>query len=168
MAWYGAAACIAQVNGCCSVAQKQHLELTRVRFTCCRVAAEVGRDSPDQNGVNPASTQDRFELRCLETANMRLRIGCHASELRRALGFFCEVRQHLRRLAALWHDAVVHGQAEQAGASGQDGGGAAQALRRVRLAPRYDWGLKVGEEDLNGGGVEHGALLSCGRPQRSH
>src|ERR1700751_5482678 len=28
---------------------------------------------PDQNGVNPASTQDRFELRCLETAKMRLR-----------------------------------------------------------------------------------------------
>jgi hypothetical protein len=71
--WYGAPRCIAQVNGCCSVAQKQHLELTRMRFTCCRVAAEIGRDSPDQNGVNPASTQDRFELRCLETANMRLR-----------------------------------------------------------------------------------------------
>ena len=35
-------------------------------------------------------------------------------------------------------------------------------------APRYGWGLKVGEEDLDDGGVEHRALLSCGRPQRSH
>ena len=70
---YGGARCIAEVNGCRSVAQKQHLELTRVRFTRCRVAAEIGRDAPDQNGVNPASTQDRFELRCLEAANMRLR-----------------------------------------------------------------------------------------------
>ena len=63
---------------------------------------------------------------------------------------------------------LSHRQAEQAGALSQDGGGAAQALRRVRLAPRYNWGLKVGEEDLDGGGVEHRTLLSCGRTQRSH
>ena len=48
------------------------------------------------------------------------RIGRHTSELRRTVGFLCEVRQHLRRFAAGWHDAVVHGQVEQPGASAPD------------------------------------------------
>jgi hypothetical protein len=104
----------------------------------------------------------------LPRLRIKERIDRHARELRYTLGFLCEVRQYLRRLAVLWHDAVVHGQAEQAGALGQDGGGAGQDLRRIRLAPRNDWRLEVGEEDLDGGGVEHRALLSCGCPQRSH
>ena len=41
-----------------------------------------------------------------------------ASLWRRAFGRFREVRQQLWRVPALWHDAVLHGQAELASALG--------------------------------------------------
>jgi hypothetical protein len=101
------------------------------------ITLERRKRSAEHDGLRGAACdyQDRplDGVDRLPRLRIKERIGRHTSELRRTVGFLCEVRQHLRRFAAGWHDAVVHGQVEQPGASGQDGGGAAQAFRRATI-----------------------------------